>query len=231
MDKRDIAVLAGTRLFSGIDPRELAAFLAPHDCPVRSFAPGSVVLLAGCRYEDLRVILEGEAAAELASAEGRSMIVETLRAPDIVAGAVLFSPERRLPVTLVARSELRLATIPRPVLLGLCARFEPVLVALLEDMGNRVAFLAARLRATSFATIRERLADWLLSRARREDGVLLVRLDITKELLAATFGVPRPSLSREFGELERRGLIASEGKTLRILDEDGLRSLFRRQGA
>jgi CRP-like cAMP-binding protein len=225
MDDRDVAVLTTSRLFKGLDAVAIGRALAASPARVQTFAPGRVVLLAGCAYDDLRVILDGEAAAEMTSAEGKTVIVETLHVPDLVATAVLFSPNRRLPVTLVARSDLRLAAIPRATLLGLCERFPPLLEALLMDMGGRLAFLADQYRSLSFATLRERLADWLLRSAERRPEGLEVKLETSKERLSAVFGVARPSLSRELGELESRGLLEVRGRRIRILDEGGLNAL------
>jgi CRP-like cAMP-binding protein len=226
MESRDIALLATSKLFSGVDVAALGSALrAGGGARVQDFEEGRIVLLAGCAYDDLRVILEGEAAAEMTSAEGKTVIVETLGPSDVVAAAVLFSPTRRLPVTLIARTKLRLALIPRALLLELSARFPPLLEALLGDMGRRVAFLADKYRSLSFATLRERLADWLLRSAARGPEGLEVRLESSKERLAEVFGVARPSLSRELGELEERGLVEVKGRRIRILDEGGLMAL------
>ncbi len=225
MDARDIAILASSKLFSGIDIIALGSVLSRSPARVQDFQQGRLVLLAGCAYDDLRVILEGQAAAEMTSAEGKTIVVETLGPTDPIATAVLFSPNRRLPVTLIAQSPLRLAVIPRAFLLDLSGRFPALLEALLMDMGRRVAFLADKYRNLSFATLRERLADWLLRSAARGSEGLEVRLESSKERLAAVFGVARPSLSRELGELEQRGLIAMKGRNIRILDEAGLQAL------
>jgi len=229
MDDRDIALLAASPLFAGADLLELGSYLRTAPVSVRSYPPGSTILLAGSAYEELRVILAGEASAEMADGEGRAVVVETLKAPDAVATAVLFAPERRLPVSVSARSEARLASIPRGVLLGAAARFPSVLEALLLDMGSRLAFLAAKYRSASFATLGERLADWLLERAERDgSGLLSVTLPETKERLAAALGVARPSLSRELSRMEDRGLLAVRGRRIEILDERGLRRALSR---
>jgi CRP-like cAMP-binding protein len=233
MTDRDVAILASSPLFSGIEARELSKALAGLHHSTATFRAGSVVLLAGCSYESLRMLLEGEVAAEMTNDEGKTFVVETLKAPEAVATAVLFAPGRALPVTVIARTEVRLAVLPLDTLLALCSRFRPVLEALLFDMGSRLTFLADRLKALRFATLRERLADWLSRRASLsprdpETGGAVVRLEVSKERLSALFGVSRPSLSREFGTLRRKGLIAVEGRRILVLDEAGLRALAPR---
>ena len=225
IEDRDLAMLASADLFKGVDARELARALEGSAAAIHEFAAGRVVLLAGCAYVDLRIILEGDASADMVSAEGKSVVVENLGAGQAVATAVLFSPGSRLPVTLVANSMLRVAVLPRALLLSLCGEFPALLEALLFDMGQRLAFLADKYRNLSFATLRERLADWLLRSAQRKPEGLEVRLQTSKERLSAVFGVARPSLSRELGELESRKLIEVRGRSILIRNEEGLRSL------
>lgn len=225
MENRDIALLATSPLFSGVDVKELQQALVMAKSQVHAFPAGRVVLLAGCAYSELRIILEGECTAEMTSGEGKTIIIETLGPGAAIATAVLFSPNGRLPVTLVARSDLRLVSIPKDGFLKLCGRFPPLLAALLDDMGQRVAFLTDKYRSLSFASLRERIADWLLRSAERRPEGLEVRLETSKERLSAVFGVARPSLSRELGELVSRGLIEMRGRRIRILDEAGLMAL------
>lgn len=220
---RDLAQLGTSPLFEGVDVTELGRVVVRTN--VRDFAAGRVVLLAGCAYTELRVILEGRCTAEMTSGEGKTVVVETLGPGAALATAVLFSPNGRLPVTLVAKSDLRLASMPKAELLEICGRFPPVLEALLADMGRRVAFLTDKYRSLSFASLRERIADWLLRSAERRPEGLEVRLETSKERLAEVFGVARPSLSRELGEFVARGLIDMKGRRISILDEAGLQAL------
>ncbi len=225
LNTRDIANLASSRLFAGIEVTELAQALSATKAQAHSFEAGRVVLLAGCAYAELRIILEGECSAEMTSGEGKTVIIETLGPGEAIATAVLFSPGGRLPVTLVAKSELRLVSIPKAAFLGLCGRFPALLAALLDDMGSRMAFLTDKYRSLSFASLRERIADWLIRSAERRAEGVEVRLATSKERLAAVFGVARPSLSRELGELVARGLIEMKGRRIKILDEAGLKAL------
>lgn len=107
-------------------------------------------MTVGSICSSLMVVLEGEARAEMTNDEGKTFAVEILRAGEAVATAILFSPRKIMPVTLVAAKRTSLAEL---------------------------------------------------------------------------FGVARPSLSRELGEMEKRGYIAMGGRDIRILDREGLRSL------
>ena len=63
LDPRDIAIIATTKLFKGVELTALAKALTEVGLRIQEFDEGRVVLLAGCAYDDLRIIVEGEAAA------------------------------------------------------------------------------------------------------------------------------------------------------------------------
>jgi len=225
MDRRDLARLAASPLFAGIDVVELEGLLAPESLALRGFRKGNVLLLAGCAYETLWILLEGSVAAEMHSPSGKAVRIETIAAPEAIATAMLFSPEAILPVTVEALEETRAALLPKETVIRLCQRSRPFLENYLRDSGSRIAAFSERFRLLQFSTLRERLADWLLRQAARAGGGL-VTLPSSKEKLAETFGVTRPSLSREILAMDAEGLIRADGREIRILDAARLEGLI-----
>lgn len=219
---RDLARLAACTIFSGVEPNDLAASLASVRYLIRLYDKGSTILTAGSAYEALYVLLEGEAWAEMTSDEGKVVQVESFKAVEAFASAILFTPRRALPVTVLAKTECRVVSIDRDGLLTLCMRHRPILEALLSEVGSRLDTLADRLRAAQFISLREKLSDWLLRR-RDLSGSNIVHMEATRDRLAELFGVARPSLSRELGALQREGVLELAGKDIRILDPEALR--------
>jgi CRP/FNR family transcriptional regulator, dissimilatory nitrate respiration regulator len=224
MNNRDLAVLATSPLFRGLAVEELGSLLAASRLEVKSFDTGAILLLAGCSYDALWVLLDGSVAAEMMSVSARVIRIESIQAPEPLASAILFAPENVLPVTVRALEDTRALAIPRETVIALCQKNRAFLLNYLADSGSRVALLSERFRLMQFATLRERLADWLLRQALRIGGPELT-LPSTKERLAETFGVTRPSLSRELGAMAREGLIAVEGRRIRILKRTELAAL------
>lgn len=228
MEQRDVARLAACIIFKGLDPRELERSLASLPHSTRSFEAGTVVLLSGCRYTALHVLLEGKAFAEMTSDEGKVVTVESFEAGEALASGILFTPGQVLPVSVETRTACRFAILPRDSLLALCMQHRIVLESVLAEAGARIHTLTEKLKAAQFAGLREKLADWLLRR-RELSGSPVIRLEATRERMAELFGVARPSLSRELGFLQRSGILRLEGRTIRILDETSLRRLKNRR--
>jgi CRP-like cAMP-binding protein len=228
MEQRDVARLAACMIFKGLDPRDLERSLTGLPHSTRSFESGTVVLLAGCRYAALHVLLEGKAFAEMTSDEGKVVTVESFEAGEALASGILFTPGQVLPVSVETKTPCRFAILPRETLLSLCMQHRSVLEAVLGETGARINSLTEKLKAAQFAGLREKLADWLLRRMELS-GSQVIRLEATRERMAELFGVARPSLSRELGFLQRAGIVHLEGRTIRILDEQALRRLKNRR--
>jgi len=229
MQIRDIALLASCPLFSGLEPTNLSASLAAIPHSLVSFRADTVVLLAGCRYSALHVLIEGEAFAEMTSEEGKVVRVESFKAVEALASAILFSDSQTLPVSVIAKSDCRLVSIPKEGFMELCMRHKPILEALLKDIGGRLDMLTHKLKAAQFVTLREKIADWILRR-RDLSGSDGIRMEATRERMAELFGVARPSLSREFGVLVKSGLIELKGREIRVRNVKGLRSIRNSRG-
>jgi CRP-like cAMP-binding protein len=67
----------------------------------------------------------------------------------------------------------------------------------------------------------------MLRQSSRSGGGEVV-LPAPKEKMAETFGVTRPSLSRELGAMAREGLIAVDGRRIAILRMEELVGLVER---
>ncbi len=226
MQRRDIAALAGVSLFEGIEVLELDALVGGVPSSVREFGEGEVLLQAFSTYDSLWILVEGSAAAEMRGGEGKTVRIETIVAPAPLASAILFAPGSVLPVAVRALSSVRAVIMPREAVLTLCQRSRAFLENYLRDSGSRIAAFSERFRLMQFATLSERLADWLLRMAELQGGGDSVTLPSSKESLAETFGVTRPSLSRGFGDLVRAGILAVEGREVSILDRKALEAIL-----
>jgi len=224
MDRETLAALRRCILFRAMEPAELAALLDKLSYKVLERAAGSLILVRGAPYRSLHVVLQGAVTAEMEDQHGRVLKVETIAAPSLLASGILFAPEARLPVTLRAATRVRLFVLSKVGLLSGCRRQPCLLEGLLQDMGGRISFLAEKLRMTQFTSIRQKLASYLLERA-GPDGRLSLRLG--RQALAEIFGVARPSLSRVFGELSRRGWIREQGRGSLLLDRAALAQVLR----
>jgi CRP-like cAMP-binding protein len=176
----------------------------------------------GDEYEELLILVTGEITSEMQDANGKSMEVETLNAPEIIASGVLFSNEYNLPVDIISNEDSTIVSIPKKSVLKLCQENDKFLTSLFHDMGNRICFLANRMYSLTMKTIKEKIALFLLEKSR---GKKSFKLEMTKEEISRLFGVARPSLSRAFQEMIQSGFIDQKGKTIILKDLQTLKNL------
>lgn len=228
MDSKLIPILKRSSLFRGLSAGEVERIL--HSLPYRpqSYTCGATVACRGDRYRRLWIIVSGYAEGVFRDFDGKVLKVETIHAPETIASAVLFSSQQSLPVDLRAQTDLQLISIEREELVRLMQEERQILLNYLEDSGDRLSLLADKLKFIQFSTIREKLTAYLLDLAERQKSDNPV-LHHNREQMAELFGVSRPSLSRELGNLVKEGLLSLESGRIRIHRKQRLYSLLHRK--
>ncbi|MGM0432587.1 MAG: Crp/Fnr family transcriptional regulator [Spirochaetota bacterium] len=208
-------------LFSTFTAEELRTLLSPSGCTFRAYPSGSIIMSQGERYTDLYVLLEGQVSAKFYEFSGKSMLVETLNAPDPIALAIIFADVNYLPVTTEADSDVKVAVIKKKALINLMQSSSELLSRYLREMGSKVVFLAEKMRLAEMASLRQKIADFLL-RMRDQYNRNDFQLPYSREKLAELLGSARPSLSRELSRMAEDSIIAVDGRHVRILDPESL---------
>jgi len=222
MNKADAEILSACSLFDGITKDEVLALFEEVPYTNKTFGKGSLVMIRGDEYDSLRILLKGEVSAEIQDFNGKTIKIENLKAPDAMATGILFADDNTLPVTLVAQSEIRLISIPKSSIISIAQRNKHFLLNYFNDSGNKVVFLAEKIRLFKFKSLRQKFTGYILSLSGKQNSET-VKLPYTREKLAELFGVARPSLSRVCSEMSDEGLVKLEGKTVTILDKRELK--------
>ena len=222
MDRRDLLSLSVSTLCRGVNVVELDRLLSQVQSRIENFSKNSVVLLAGSRYDALRVILEGTVSAEMHHPNGKTVTIVTIDAPDPIAPAMLFAPRRTLPVTVVAATEVRLLVLPLEAVLDLCQRDRRFLLNFLTEIGGKISLFAEKFRLLEFSSLRRRIVAYLAPRLTDSEIVL----GFPKEKLAEFLSVARPSLSRELSAMVAEGIIEMEGRRIGVVDPARFRAIL-----
>ena len=220
-------------LFAGVPHDELAGALSiawrkgdggsSGPARLRDLPAGKTYMVQGDAYHALSLLLAFRLDATPDDFSGKRLLVETILAPETLAAPLLFTDEPEIPVTLTATDDSRVMEIPRATLFAIADRFPVIYRRLLQDAGSRISFLSAKLRLSSFSTLTQKIAGYLLSLVPAgRSGPVSVNLPYGREDLASLFGVARPSLSRALGSMVREGLISLHGKKIEIRSVAGL---------
>jgi CRP-like cAMP-binding protein len=217
-------ILSGSPIFRGLAAAETEMALSSTHYRIRKYFPGSVVALSGEEVTSLQIVVSGLVKGEMVDFSGRVLKIEDIGAPRALAPAFLFGTDNRYPVNVTAVTEAEILTIDRNDFVRLLGSHGKLLTNYLDTISNRSQFLSEKIKFFTFKTIKSKLANYILGKT--EKGASMVRFARTQQELADFFGVARPSLARALKDLENDGLIISKGKSIEILDVQGLRNLI-----
>ncbi len=222
MDKQDLLHFSVSSLCRGMDVITLRDLMKGVPYRIVRKQKEAMVLAAGSRYNELHILLEGSVKAVMEHENGKSVLIETIEAPDPIAPAILFAPRQVLPVTVFAESDSRLLILPLETILDLCQKNRQFLINFLSEIGGKLSLFAEKFRLLEFSSLRKRIAVFLSNRL--EDS--RYTLPFPKEKLAEYLSVARPSLSRELSEMAAEGILNIEGRTITVLDQKRFKTIL-----
>jgi len=221
---RDIASMALFERLSGKDKEELARIAAE-----RTFRRGETIFLEGDEGRGFYVVLSGRVKIYKISPEGKEQTLH-LFDPGEPFGEVALFAGTRFPANAEAMEESRILFFPRDAFADLIREQPSVAMNMLALLSMRLRRFTALIEDLSLKEVPGRLAAYLLYLSRREDAGDDLVLDITKTQLASLLGTIPETLSRILSRLSREDLIETTGRTIRILDREGLQVLAEGSG-
>ncbi|TYC03071.1 MAG: Crp/Fnr family transcriptional regulator [Kosmotoga sp.] len=214
-----VSILKKLELFGDFSHKDLEKLVGRLSFSIAHYKKGEIIKLMGDDYNELLILMAGKISSEMQDLNGKAMKVETMAAPEIIASGVLFSNQYKLPVDIISVEDCSMLVIPKISVIKLCQENQKFLSCFLQDMGNRICFLANRMYSLTMKTLKEKIALFILEKS---DGRNSFELNMTKEEISRLFGVARPSLSRTFQEIIHNGLIVQEGNKIIIKDRSNL---------
>ena len=208
-------VLAVSPAFRGVARSRVHEVLSELECTVRNYAEQDFIAHAGDALRTYPVLIAGVVEARLPKAGGYT-IVGRFAPGDSFAEAVP-TTLKRSPVDIVCIEPSCVVFIP-------AARLEEsdssdclrVRANLLAEMSKKISELSYKLTLFAEPRLRNRLLMYL--QAQDECGTGEVTLQYNRKELASYLGVNDKALSRELRRLQDEGVLAVDGKHIRILD-------------
>jgi CRP/FNR family transcriptional regulator len=163
------------------------------------------------------VVLEGQIRLVRTTEQGAETTLHVVRPGQSFAEAALFSGAA-FPASAVAMEDTLLAQVPRAPFLALLRADPDLCLKMLESLAawhHRLTFQVQQLSAQDSGT---RLRRWIADAARESrDGV--IRLRVSKKVLAGQLGMAPETLSRHLRALMNAGALVVTGNAIRVLGE------------
>ena len=140
------------------------------------------------------------------------MLVTVLGKGDWFGAAALFNEREEYPSTLTALSECTVLFFPQESVAELMHRWPMAGENYVRYLSERIGFLSDRLNSLAAGNAEEKVEQFLL-RSADETGTVTV----SATAMAQALGLGRASIYRSFDALERRGVIARDGKHIYLM--------------
>lgn len=189
---------------------------------------GEFVFQRGERATRFFVVLSGLVNLVLHSRLGDEKVIETLRPNSSFAETLMFDDEPVYPMAAVAAEDTVVLAVPNDVYREALAGSTTACLRMLGDVSRRVHALVREVESHSLVDAKTRIVRHLLELAGPARAPAAAPVEITlhepKRRMAARLGVAPETLSRTFRSLHDAGLMAVDGRNIRIQDLERLRA-------
>lgn len=211
-------------LFKDFTKDEINRFIEYSNAKIIDYKIGNYIFNQGENPKYLYILLDGIVQVEKIDVDGRRYMVNMFEKAGTIFGEVyLYIDNKEYDYSCVAIKNSKVLQIPREYASSEELEKNPKLLKnMLSILSSKAYFLNQKLLIQSSATLRQKIAKFLLQQLEGKDKV---ELKYNRETLANYIGTTRPSLSRELSNMEDEGYILIEKNSIKVVDIEGLKYL------
>lgn len=217
-----------TGLFFEIKPDEIKKMLSCAKAVEKKYQAGEYIFRQEEKPCLLYLLLQGSVYIAKDFLSGKRDILYMIEEGNVFGEIFLFGDRQQYWYDAVANENSTVLTIPWDFFYhfceNACTHHQLLTRNMLDILSQKDFMITKKLHIISTASLRERIAIWLVD-AMDTNGV--VTLQMNRETLADFLGVARPSLSRELGRMQDDGLLQVEKKVIKVLDREAIEELYQ----
>ena len=221
MQQAYIEALKQSQLAAGFSEQALRELLAQGTARRAKYHKGEIVFHDGDVPEKLFILLSGQIRIQKDTLSGRQILIADIeRTGDMFGEIYLFIAKRAYDMYAEAVRETEVLEISSELfsLQGSAGPLSALLQQnLLRIFAGKAYFMNNRLKVLASGSLRGKIARYLFQLGAEQGEI---ELATGREELAALLAATRPSLSRELSAMQSEGILAVQGKKIRILDID-----------
>ena len=207
-------------MFYDMKPEEILNFFKDIDYTIKTFSAKEIISLEGDECKYIGIILKGT--LDIKRMLSNKVVKMTSVGPGHLFGEVIvFSDVNKYPATVISSSKSEILFISKENFIKFCYTHADFLEMFLKDLSNKILILNKSIERLSYNSIRQKISNYILDEYQKQ-GSRFINISMTKQKLAETLGVPRPSLSRELINMKELNIIDYSKDTIKILDLEAL---------
>ena len=219
--------LEETGLFHEINKTEIERMLKCSKSYERHYKAGEYIFRQGDKPTKIYLLLNGYIHIAKDFASGKRDVLYMVEEGSVFGEMFLFADMNSYWYDAVAAADVEVLEIPWDFFYhfceNACKHHQMLTRNMLEMLSKKEFNITKKLHIISTASLRERIAIWLLDSVDSEGRVAV---QMNREELADFLGVARPSLSRELMRMQADGLIEVSKKCIYIKDQNAVEMLY-----
>ncbi len=216
-------ILTKCPLFQGLGGATIENILKDKEFSTADYSSGQLIAPRDTAYSGLMIILRGEVRGEVTDKKGRRSLVDRIAAPQLIAPAFLFGGYNRLPMDIVAETDVTILTLHRGLLFELMQDNIIILSNFIDIISDRANMLTRKIFYLSFRTVKEKVANYLLEQTKSQPDK---KVDFTElNRLSEYFDAPRSAITTVLNELERKNVVRNTAGQVEITDRAALEKI------
>lgn len=217
MTKKEI--IASSALFAGL-PDQQHQFIAELSVE-KNYDSGETVFFEGDNAAGFYLVRSGKIKVYKMNSLGKQHILHIFTRPEIIGEVAVFHG-KPFPATAQALTKSSLLYFRRSDFIALIETTPSLALNMLAVLSARLRQFARQIEELSLKEVPARLAGYLIWLSTEQGRADQIQLPVSKGQLASLLGTIPATLSRIFTRLSEEQLIKVAGKTIYILDFEGL---------
>ena len=213
--------LQKNELFKGRSAEKIENVINKIKYSIKRYSKNEIIANEDDVCTTLSLVLDGSVEIQRLYSNGKYIVLKRLSTGDVFGEALVFSKAKTYPATVMSLSESSIFFIDKEDVLKLCSTEEKILENFISLLSDKVFILNSKIKSISFKSIRQRVINFILDEVREQKNKNII-LKNTKEEIAASLGIPRPSLSRELIYLRDNGYINFSRRSISVIDIESL---------
>jgi CRP/FNR family transcriptional regulator len=220
--EKNFPFIANVPVFSGLSKSHLKEI--ENIAVEKKFDRNKMIFFEGDEGNGFYVVVNGQVKIYKVSMDGKEKILHIF-GPGEPFGEVPVFTGKKFPANALALSRCKLVFFPKESFIELISRNPSLAMGMLGVLSMRLREFTVQIEHLALKEVPARIASYLLYTSEEQEISSSVELEISKGQLASLLGTIPETLSRIFAKMSSQGLIEVEGRTIWLLDRQGLDSL------
>ena len=205
--------------------KELLEFFKDVKYSINIYDKGETIALENSPCDKIGLVLSGSVDIKRILTSNKIVHVSSFNSGHLFGEIIAFSNASLYPATVLSSTNSEVMFIDKDDFIYFCTNHPDFLRLLLNDLTNKILTLNKSITGLSFSTIRQKICNFLIQESNIQ-GTNFIKLNMTKQKLSESLGVPRPSLSRELINMKDHGLIDYTKDIIKIVDKNAIENIL-----